>query len=117
RLGCWRRACLSRSRQEDVVLLVDVPVQILLEGLQRVEKGPVGVAERGPAIVVPAKEPQGAERVSERCVLGFVLGEQALFDGRTGLVRGDAGWEQLVLLGGQVPLQLAADLAQATLSP
>ena len=44
------------------------------------------VADRGLAIVVAAQDPQGAERVSERRVLGFVLLEQVLLDGRAGLV-------------------------------
>ena len=61
-------------------------MEILLEGLQRVEERSVGVAQRGLAIVVAAQDPQGAERVSERRVLGFVLLEHVLFDGRTGLV-------------------------------
>ena len=110
------RARLSRSRQQNVVLLVDVAVEILLEGLQRVEERSVGVAERGLAIVVAAQDPQGAERAPERRVLGFVLLEHELFDGATRLVGGDAGREQLVLLAGQVRLQLASDLAEATLS-
>ena len=86
RLGRRRRVRPSRSRQEDVVLLVDVPVEILLEGLQGVEERSVGVAARCVAIVVAAQDPQGAERVSERRVLGFVLLEHVLVDGRAGLV-------------------------------
>ena len=68
-----RRARLSRSRQQNVVLLVNVAVEILLEGLQRVEERSVGVAERGLAIVVAAQHPQRGERVPERRVLRFVL--------------------------------------------
>lgn len=95
---------------------MNVAVEILLEGLQRVEERSVGVAERGLAIVVAAQDPQGTERAPKRRVLRFVLLEHKLFDGATRLVGGDASREQHVLLAGQVRLQLAADLAEATLS-
>jgi hypothetical protein len=61
-------------------------VEILLEGLQRVEKRSVGVAEGGMAIVVASQDPQCDERVSERRMLRFVLLEHELFDRHTGLV-------------------------------
>ena len=61
-------------------------MEILLEGLERVEERPVGVAERGSAIVVATQDPQGAERVAERRVLGFVLLEQELGDSDAGLI-------------------------------
>ena len=94
---------------------MNVAVEILLEGLQRVEERAVGVAERGLAVVVVAHRPQGGEGAAELRVLGFVLGKQLLLDRRTGLLRGDAGREQLVLLAGQVRLQLASDLTEETL--
>lgn len=93
-----------------------VAVEVLLEDLQRIEKRAVGVAECGSAVVVVAQDPQGDERVAKRRVLGFVIRDHTLFDGYAGLLRGEAGGEQLVLLAGQVRLQLGADLAQATLS-